>query len=425
MRIARRVSNADRKFKCEEYRPKGDFLDIYLVGGAVRDQLLAHPIKERDYLVVGATPEQMLQKGFRLVGNDFPVFLHPITHEEYALARTERKIGPGYKGFSCYAAPDVTLEADLQRRDLTINAMAQTSQGEIIDPYHGQADLAHRLLRHVSPAFAEDPVRILRVARFMARLAPLGFHVATETMQLMQTMVQSGDITALVPERVWREFSLALAAPAPQAFIKTLSTCGALAILFPMLQEHITVFNRIANKNKAEKNCFATLEKAAALTDDPTVRFAALLCYLGKGLWPSTAMNEAGILSIKQLCRRYGIPHAYSALAILTARYHLLCHRALELDANTLLSLLEKTDAFRRFYRFERFLIACEADFHAHSGLHAKPYLQKEKILSVFSVSNTVAITALVEQGLTGELLGKKLREQRCEAIAHFIAARF
>jgi tRNA nucleotidyltransferase (CCA-adding enzyme) len=392
-------------------------LEVYLVGGAIRDQLLGYPVKERDYVVVGATPAQMLAQGFRLVGKDFPVFLHPNTHEEYALARTERKIGPGYKGFSCYAAPDVTLEADLQRRDLTINAMAQTSQGEIIDPYQGKVDMANRCLRHVSPAFVEDPVRILRVARFMARLAPLGFQVAAETMQLMKAMVQSGEINALVPERVWKEFSLALTEPAPQAFIKTLSICGALTILFPAWQEH--EFNCTLTSHTSKTSCLSTLKHAVVLTDDPAVRFAALLCHLGKGL--SSKTLEAGILSIKSLGKKYCIPKAYTSLAILTARYHLLCHRALELDADTLLSLLEKTDAFRRFHRFEGFLVACEADFHAHTGLQSKSYLQKNRILSALSVSNAVSMTSLEKQDLQGEIFGKKQREERREAISRFI----
>lgn len=398
------------------------FLKIYLVGGAVRDQLLGYPVKERDYVVVGATPEQMLAKGFRLIGKDFPVFLHPSTHEEYALARTERKIGPGYKGFSCYAAPDVTLEADLKRRDLTINAMAQTSNGEIIDPYHGQQDIANHYLRHVSPAFTEDPVRVLRIARFMARFAHLGFRIAKETMDLMKTMVQAGEINNLVPERVWQEFSLALKEPTPQAFIEMLTTCGALSVLFPTLQENITQFNPPFNKLKTPIN-LATLEQSVILTNDPQVRFAAWLCYLGKGLSTAISTEDTGILRIQQLCQKYRIPSVYTDLALLSARYHLLCHRALELDSHSLLSLLEKTDAFRRYHRFKQFLLVCEADFHAHFGLQMKPYLQKNKMLSVFSAAKSISATALAEQGLKGEMLGKKLHELRCEVISQLIAS--
>ncbi len=403
---------------------KGKFLNTYLVGGAVRDQLLGYPVKERDYVVVGATPAQMIKQGFRLVGKDFPVFLHPDTHEEYALARTERKIGPGYTGFSCYAAPDVTLEADLQRRDLTINAIAQTSEGEIIDPYHGQDDIIHRVLRHVSPAFIEDPVRILRVARFMARFAPLKFHIASETMELMKTMVQSGEVASLVPERVWQEFSLALTEPEPQAFIKTLYLCGALAILFPTLQELYVESNLSDNKNKYEPYNLTVLKQATSLTNDPQVRFAALLCSLGKGILNKEQTNETGILNIKHLCKKYRIPSAYTDLALITARYHLLCHRALELDADTLLSLLEKTDAFRRLDRFKQFLLACEADFHAFSGLEAKPYPQRERILSALSTAQAIsASSALTKQELKGEALGKELRKQRSMAIYQLISS--
>jgi tRNA nucleotidyltransferase (CCA-adding enzyme) len=393
-------------------------LEIYLVGGAVRDQLLEQPIQERDYVVVGATPEQMLAKGFRLVGKDFPVFLHPKTHEEYALARTERKIGPGYKGFSCYAAPDVTLEADLKRRDLTINAIAQTTSGEIIDPYYGQEDINKRILRHISPAFIEDPVRILRVARFMASFSHLGFHIAPETMQLMKTMVKAGEINTLVPERVWQEFSLALTKPTPQAFIKTLFDCGALAILFPALQILYTNFTIASDKqDKKTQHNLATFERAVELTSDPQIRFAALLCHLGKEL----SANEAGILSIQHLCRTYRIPTAYSSLAIIAARYHLLAHHALELDAESLLNLLEKTDAFRQVARFEKFLLVCEADFHAYSGLSTKPYLQKNRILSALSTAKSISVAALTKQGLDGQTLGKKLRQQRIEALSHLI----
>jgi tRNA nucleotidyltransferase (CCA-adding enzyme) len=403
--------------------PKVIVLEIYLVGGAVRDQLLGYPIKERDYVVVGATPEQMLAQKFRLVGKGFPIFLHPETHEEYALARTERKIGPGYKGFSCYAAPDVTLEADLQRRDLTINAMAQTSTGEIIDPYHGQDDIAKRRLRHVSPAFIEDPVRILRVARFMARFALLGFKVAPETMQLMQEMVQSSEICSLVPERVWQEFALALTEPVPQAFIKTLYECGALAILFPLLQElYIEFYRTSSNYNQQQANFLNILAQAVELSADAKVRFAALFCHLGKELQGGET-PETWILRIQLFCQRYRIPNAYTALAILVARYHLLCHRALELDADTLLNLLEKTDAFRRLHRFKQFLLVCEADFHAHTELNTKPYLQKDRVLSALAAAKTISLGSLAKRDVQGIELGKKLREQRRKAIAKLIAA--
>lgn len=397
-------------------------MNVYLVGGAVRDQLLGYSVTERDYVVVGATPQQMLAKGFRLIGKDFPVFLHPNTHEEYALARTERKIGPGYKGFTCYAGPNVTLEDDLQRRDLTINAIAQTESGELIDPYHGQRDLDNRLLRHISPAFAEDPVRILRVARFMARFAPLGFSIAEETMTLMQSMVDSGEVQALVPERVWHEFSLALNAPAPQAFIKTLYQCGALAILFPSLQKAYSESNRgIDKKNKSGTHLLTLLESVAQLTDDAEVRFAVLSCYLGQGLSSCVQTTATGVFEIQQLGHLYPIPKTYIELAIMTARYYLLCHRALELDANTLLSLLEKTDAFRRVDRFKQFLEACEVEFRAHSVLTVSAYPQKKRLLDALAAAQSVSAHFLVKQGLEKALLGKKLREQRREVIEQLV----
>jgi tRNA nucleotidyltransferase (CCA-adding enzyme) len=397
------------------------FLKIYLVGGAVRDQLLGYPIKERDYVVVGASPEEMLKQGFRLIGKDFPVFLHPKTHEEYALARTERKIGPGYKGFSCHAAPDVTLEDDLQRRDLTINAMAQNSSGHIIDPFQGQKDIDNKLLRHVSPAFSEDPVRILRVARFMARFAPLGFRVAKETMGLMKAMVSAGEAQALVPERVWQEFSRALTEPAPQAFIKILYDCGALTVLFPELRVLYTQYEGIAQKSSlGQPSYLSVLEKAAALTDDPQVRFAAILCNLGKGV--AKEETQTGIHKIKALGQRYRIPHAYTSLTITAAAYHLLCHRALELDAQSLYVLLEKTDAFRQSSRLDQFLLVCEADFQAYFGLGHIIYAQKDRVLAAFAAAKKkVSASEIKKSGITGIALGKKLVEHRIKAISNFL----
>jgi tRNA nucleotidyltransferase (CCA-adding enzyme) len=399
---------------------EGSVLEIYLVGGAVRDQLLGYPIKERDYVVVGASPEEMLKQGFRLIGKDFPVFLHPKTQEEYALARTERKIGPGYKGFSCYAAGDVTLEEDLQRRDLTINAMAQTSSGQIIDPFQGQKDIENKLLRHVAPAFSEDPVRILRVARFMARFAPLGFRVAKETMELMKAMVSVGEVQALVPERVWQEFSTALNEPAPQAFIKTLYNCGALAVLFPELQELYTQYEHNTNPRALDQHSYlSVLEKAVALTDDPQVRFAAILCDLGKGV--AKEEIQTGIHTIQALCQRYRIPHAYASLAITAAAYHLLCHRALELNAQSLYILLEKTDAFRQSSRLDQFLLVCEADFQAYSGLGHIIYLQKDRVLAAFVAAKKVSANKIKKSGITGAALGRKLIEHRILAISQFL----
>ena len=395
-------------------------MEIYLVGGAVRDQLLGYPVKERDYVVVGASPEKMEKQGFRLIGKDFPVFLHPKTHEEYALARTERKIGPGYKGFACYAAPDISLEDDLKRRDLTINAMAQNSRGDLIDPFQGQKDIENKLLRHVSPAFSEDPVRILRVARFMARYAPLGFRVAKETMGLMKAMVSAGEIQALVAERVWQELCKALIEPAPQAFIETLFDCGALAILLPELQELYTKYGRVAEQRAGgHHNFLSVLEKAVVLTDDPQVRFAALLCDFGKGV--AKEETQTGIHKIKAICQRYRIPHSYQSLAVTAAAYHLLCHRALELDAESLYFLLEKTAAFRQSSCLDQFLLVCEADFQAYSGLSRTIYLQKDRVLSAFAAAKMVSASKIKKPGIKGAALGKLLVECRIRAISDYL----
>ena len=400
-------------------------MNIYLVGGAVRDRLLGQPVKEKDYVVVGATPDQMLNKGFRLVGKDFPVFLHPETHEEYALARTERKTGRGYKGFMCYAAPDVTLEDDLKRRDLTINAIAETAEGKIIDPYHGREDLAKKILRHVSPAFIEDPVRILRVARFMARLAPLGFSIAAETMILMQTMVRQGEVDALVPERVWQEFQRALTESAPQEFIKTLRQCGALKILFPEIDQLFGVPNPPKWHHEIDTgvHTLMVLEQATRLTFEPSTRFAALLHDLGKGVtpasdWPShPGHEEATVPLIKTLCQRYVVPRDYQALAILTARYHTHCHKVTALNASTLTKTLEKLDAFRRPERFQQFLIACEADARGRPGFENQEYPQHEFMLSAYEAANAVNIQSLLQQSLTGPALGNAIHAARVEAV--------
>jgi len=407
---------------------EGQKLENYLVGGAVRDQLLGMPVAERDYVVVGATPQQMLALGFRLVGKDFPVFLHPTTHDEYALARTERKIGPGYTGFACYAAPDVTLEDDLARRDLTINAMAQTAAGQIIDPFGGQADLQHKILRHVSPAFVEDPVRILRVARFAARFKQLGFRVAQETMILMQNMVRQGEVNALVPERVWQEFTRALQEQDPQEFIVILRQCGALAILFPELDSLFGIPNPVQWHPEIDSgvHVLMVLMQAARLTTDPATRFAALVHDLGKGAtpyasWPShPGHEERGVGLIKQLAQRYLIPRNFQQLAELTSRYHTHCHRVMELNATTLVKTLENLDAFRRPDRFKQFLIACEADFRGRTGFEEKPYPQREFLQQAYETAAAVAIEPLLAQGFSGQKLGEKLHQQRVAAIKKF-----
>lgn len=359
-------------------------MKTYLVGGAVRDQLLGRPIKEKDWVIVGATPEELLKQGFKPVGKDFPVFLHPETKEEYALARTERKTAPGYKGFVFNAAPDVTLEDDLRRRDLTINAIAQSDDGKLIDPFGGQQDLKNKIIRHVSPAFAEDPVRILRLARFAARFGD--FAIDPETMHLMQTMVANGEVAALVAERVWRELATALSEPYPERFFTVLQECGADKILFPGFS-----FNNQA---------ISALNNAAKSSIDISMRFAAVFFQLD--------LNAA-----KVLCQRYRVPSEASDMLILVIQYLPLYQQALTADAKQLLSLLEKTDAFRRLQRFALFLVTCEACASASNAQQITKHLQK-----VYEAAANVKVADIMAPGLTGEAIGLALQELRIQAIS-------
>ena len=405
-------------------------LKVYRVGGAIRDHLLGLPVEDQDWVVVGATPEEMRARGFREVGRDFPVFLHPETGEEYALARTERKVAPGYHGFTVHAAPEVTLEEDLRRRDLTINAMAETPDGRLIDPYGGYRDLQGRTLRHVSPAFAEDPLRILRVARFAARLAPLGFHVAGETLALMRRMVEAGEVDALVPERVWKETERALGEARPTDFVRTLRDCGALARLFPEIDRLFGVPQSPRHHPEVDTgiHTLMVLDQACRLTTDTRVRFAALVHDLGKGLtpreeWPRHPGHEArGVELIEALCRRLRIPRAYRELACPVARYHTRCHRAAELRPATLLETLQALDALRRPRRLEPFLLACEADARGRRGFEDHPYPQARILRRALAAALTVSPQALVAQGLQGAALGEALRQQRLQAIARDLA---
>jgi len=399
-------------------------MEIYLVGGAVRDQLLGRIPRERDWVVVGASPEAMTELGYRPVGRDFPVFLHPQTAEEYALARTERKTAPGYRGFVIHAAPEVTLEQDLLRRDLTINAMAQDQQGRLIDPFDGQSDLEQRLLRHVSPAFAEDPVRVLRVARFAARLADDGFRVAPETMQLMRQMVESGEVDALVPERVWQETERALGEARPSRFIEVLRECGALQRIFPELDRLFGVPQpaRWHPEIDTGLHMLLVLDQAARLSKSTAVRFAALVHDLGKGTTPAHLLpahhghGERGARIIAELARRLRIPKEHTDLAMLVSRYHGLAHRAAELRAGTMMSLLEHLDAFRRPQRLEQFLVACEADLRGRTGFEQRAYPQAEILRAALAAANAVPVDS--SPGLSGEQIGRKLREDRIQAIA-------
>ena len=404
-------------------------MDVYLVGGAVRDKRLGLPVSDRDYVVVGSTPDEMVAQGFRPVGADFPVFLHPETKEEYALARTERKSGRGYKGFTVYAAPDVKLEDDLRRRDLTINAMAETLDGRLIDPFGGAVDLTQGILRHVSPAFAEDPVRILRVARFAARFAARGFRVAEETIALMRQMVASGEVDHLVAERVWTELERALSEDTPSRFFEVLRDCTALARLFPEIDALYGVPQPPRHHPEIDTGVHTMLvvDQAARLSADPRVRFAALMHDVGKGAtpkadWPRHVGHEArGAALIEKFCERFRAPNEFRELAAAVARHHLLCHRLFELRASTLLELLESLDAFRRPERVAMFGAACEADARGRTGLEQDPYPQRDHLLQALEAARTVdsatIAAAATGEGQSGEAIGARIRERRIHAV--------
>ena len=396
-------------------------MKIYLVGGAVRDKLLGREAKEKDWVVVGSTPEEMHRLGFTPVGKDFPVFLHPHTKEEYALARTERKTGHGYGGFSFYCGSEVSLEEDLIRRDLTINAMAEDETGKIIDPYHGQQDLDNRLLRHVSPAFAEDPVRILRIARFAARYHHLGFRVADETLQLMQMMVDSGEADHLVAERVWKETERALGEPNPDVFIEVLRNAKALARLFPEIDALFGVPQTAQHHPEIDTgvHTLMSLQQAAKLSPSTSVRFATLLHDLGKAKtppheWPRHIAHEDRSLPlVKQLCERIAAPKEYKELALMVAQWHTHCHRALELKPATILKVLQSNDAFRRPERFEQFLLCCEADARGRTGFEDRDYPQANFFRAALSAAQNIDITAIQAQNLTGKAFGDAVNQQR------------
>jgi tRNA nucleotidyltransferase (CCA-adding enzyme) len=401
-------------------------MKTFLVGGAVRDELLGYPHKEKDWVVVGATAEEMLAAGFQQVGKDFPVFLHPQTKEEYALARTERKTAPGYKGFTVHATPDVTLEEDLLRRDLTINAIAKDESGNLIDPFNGLQDIHDRILRHVSPAFTEDPVRILRVARFAARYLHLGFIVADETMQLMQQMVAAGEVDALVPERVWQEMEKALGERSPSRFIEVLRDCGALERILPELNALFGVPQPEEHHPEIDTgiHTLMVLQQACRLSDDTEVRFAALMHDLGKGTtpeaeWPHHLEHEArGAEIVVEVCKRLRIPNEYRDLAERTARFHLHYHRALELKPSTIVRTLEQLDAFRKPQRFEKFLLASEADARGRPGYENRSFRQGRFFRKAFEAAQSVDIKPLVEQGYRNRELAEKIRQERTRLVA-------
>lgn len=403
-------------------------MEIYLVGGAVRDRLLGLSVKDRDWVVVGATPESMTALGYKIVGADFPVFLHPETKEEYALARTERKSGQGYKGFTVYAGPDVTLEQDLARRDLTINAMAEDAAGRLIDLFDGAADLKRGILRHVAPAFAEDPLRVLRVARFAARF---GYPVAHETQKLMRTLVEAGEMETLVAERVWSELERALGEKQPVRFFEVLRECGALQRLLPELDALFGVPQPPEHHPEIDTgvHTFMVLAQATRLSPEPQVRFAALLHDLGKGATPASEWpkhighEERGIALVRNICNRLRVPNEYRDLAVLAARYHTHCHRAAELRDATLLETLEALDAFRRPERVEGFVRACEADFRGRTGYEERPYPQADIFRQAYLAARAVD-TAAIASGRSGPQIGEAIRLARIDAIRQARIAR-
>ncbi len=400
---------------------------VYLVGGAVRDRLLGHPYHEKDYVVVGATPEQLIAQGYQPVGKDFPVFLHPKTKEEYALARTERKSGHGYHGFEFYTDPSITLEDDLIRRDLTINAMAMDDDGTIYDPYHGQQDLADKILRHVSPAFAEDPLRVLRVARFAARYAQYGFTVADETLDLMRQLTESGELNALTPERIWKETSRALMEDHADVYFEVLRACGALKVLFPEINALYGVPQR--PEYHPEIDCgihtMMALQQACKAHYSLDVRFAVLMHDLGKALTPIDELprhimhEERGIKPVTEVCDRLRVPTQTKQLALAVCKEHLKCHQAFTLKAGTVWRLLQRLDVLRRPERVEAFLQACECDAKGRLGLEDRPYPQAKYLLDAMQMVRTIKASDLPPE-ITGADIGEMLIQKRIEAISNF-----
>ena len=398
-------------------------MKTYLVGGAVRDKLLGFTKSDRDWVVVGASVQQMLDAGFTQVGRDFPVFLHPQTKEEHALARTERKTGPGYTGFAFNADPSVTLEDDLLRRDLTINAIAEDEDGNLIDPYGGVKDIEERVLRHVSSAFTEDPLRVLRVARFAARFAPLGFRIAEETVALMRQLSNSGELQHLVAERVWQEMEKALHTAAPAEFFLTLRACGALQIILPEVDNLFGVPQPPKHHPEIDTGIHVMMcvEQATKLSDDPVVRFATLMHDLGKAVtpkdnWPHHHGHELlGVALIDAVCARLRVPKKYQQVARLVSQYHTHCHRAMELRADTMLRLFESLDAFRRPAQVAQFLLACEADSRGRTGFEDREYPQADLLRSALVAAQAVNITEVLK-GLTPD--GEKAHEAIKTAIA-------
>lgn len=401
---------------------------IFLVGGAVRDELLGLEVHDRDYVVVGSRPEELEQAGFIQVGRDFPVFLHPETKEEYALARTESKSGVGYSGFICDFNPAVTLEEDLARRDLTINAIAKDETGQFIDPYNGQQDIKHKILRHISPAFSEDPLRVLRVARFAARFAHLGFSVHPDTMALMQTLSGSGELEALTAERVWQETLKALSEKTPSVYVATLQNSGALSTLMPELAALFGVPQTAKYHPEVDTglHLLMTLDAARTHFNDPMITFAVLLHDLGKGItpedqWPRHINHEVtGVPLVEAFCRRFKVPKAYQDLAKLVCEFHLKCHRVSEMKPASIHKLIKALDGFRRPQRVGQFAAACEADSRGRLGFEQSAYPQREMLLQCLQVAKSVQTQPLLEKGYTGVELAMQIEKQQIAAIKNY-----
>lgn len=403
-------------------------MKIYAVGGAVRDRLLGRAVTDQDYVVVGATPEQMTRLGYRPVGRDFPVFLHPDTHEEYALARTERKTARGYRGFEIHAAPDVTLEQDLARRDLTINAIARDQDGTLIDPYGGEADLRAGVLRHIGPAFVEDPVRILRVARFAARF---GFSIAPETLALMQEMVRNGEVDHLVPERAWQEIARGLMEQHPSRMFAALRACGALARVLPEIEALFGVPQPPQHHPEVDSgvHVMMVIDYAAGRDYPLAVRFAALTHDLGKGatprhLWPKHHGHEhKSVELVEALCERLRVPGECRDLAVLVARYHGDVHRSAELRPATVLRLLGAVDVYRKPDRFEEFLAACASDFHGRDGYADRPYPQAEILRAAAGAARAVDAGSIARAAEKSERIPVEIEAARLDAVTTALAA--
>ena len=406
-------------------------MKVYLVGGAVRDQLLGLPVKDRDWIVVGATPATLLSLGYQQVGKDFPVFLNPKTKEEYALARTERKAGAGYTGFICDFSPTITLEQDLIRRDLTINAMAQSEDGEIIDPYGGKQDLENRILRHISPAFSEDPLRVLRVARFAARYNSLGFKIAPETLSLMSGLALSGELQHLTAERVWLETEKALNEKNPEIYFETLHKTGALSVLFPEIDALYGVPNPVKHHPEVDSfiHTMLVLKQAVNLTENnpilnkSAVRFAAICHDLGKALTPQNILphhyghEQAGIKPTRSLCKRLKVPSYFQELAELTCEFHTHIHKAFELRAETVITLFNRFDVWRKPQRFQEFLQVCLADTRGRTGFENKDYPQIDYINQLLHSANEVDVQQVIADGFEKQAIRNELTKRRILAV--------